>query len=56
VKSTHVEVNPETLWAKKLRYWPSAVLAELALRIKEELSERSSRQKEKRAKRSRKAG
>jgi len=43
--STHVAVNPETTWAR-VKKWPSAVLAEFAIRIQAELHERASHRKE----------
>jgi len=38
--STHVDINPETTWAR-IKKWPSAVLAEFALRIQAELRKRA---------------
>jgi len=43
--STHVDINPETTWSK-VKKWPSAVLAEFALRIQEELHKRAVHRKE----------
>jgi hypothetical protein len=43
--ATHVEINPETTWAR-VKKWPSAVLAELAIRIQAELRDRAEARKE----------
>lgn len=42
----YLEIHPETLWHERLKFWPSAVLAELAIRIHGLLRERASHQEE----------
>jgi hypothetical protein len=43
--ATHVEINLETTWAR-VKKWPSAVLAEFAIRIQAELHDRAEARKE----------